>query len=83
MSQSSNKPIPPAVKYLFFCLVILSTGAFFSYMIRLQLGDDANTSEQTYNQFFTLHGVIMVFLFILPAIPSIIKTLCSKFKDKS
>ena len=26
---------------------------------------------QTYNSFFTLHGVIMIFLFVIPGIPAI------------
>ena len=25
----------------------------------------------TYNQFFTLHGVIMIFLFIIPGVPAV------------
>ena len=28
-------------------------------------------TAETYNRFFTLHGAIMVFLFIIPSIPGV------------
>lgn len=47
-------------------------GGLFATIIRLELltppGD--LVSSQTYNKLFTLHGVIMVFLFLIPAIPA-------------
>ena len=41
--------------------------------MRLELISPGETivSAQTYNKFFTLHGVIMVFLFIIPGIPAV------------
>ncbi|NOX56473.1 MAG: cytochrome c oxidase subunit I [Planctomycetes bacterium] len=36
----------------------------------LSLGDTRMTPQQMYNRAFTLHGAIMIFLFVLPAIPS-------------
>jgi len=46
-------------------------------LIRLELttpGTDFMTAD-TYNQFFTLHGAIMIFLFIIPSIPAILGNL--------
>ena len=60
------------VMYLFGIMFMLALGGFFAMMIRLELlypGEDIMTAD-TYNKFFTLHGVIMVFLFIIPAIPA-------------
>ncbi|MCC6860852.1 MAG: cytochrome c oxidase subunit I [Bryobacterales bacterium] len=47
-------------------------GGIFATLIRLELltppGD--LTNSETYNKFFTLHGVIMVFFFLIPSIPA-------------
>jgi len=51
-----------------FCLAMLLGG-----LIRLELmspGENVLTAE-LYNSAFTLHGVIMIFLFIIPALPAI------------
>ena len=51
----------------FFCV-----GALLGMLLRLELfspGVDL-MSAQTYNAAFTLHGVIMIFLFIIPGIPA-------------
>jgi cytochrome c oxidase subunit 1 len=44
----------------------------FALMIRIHLWNfkDGWLSNQTYNQVFTLHGAIMVFLFIIPSVPA-------------
>jgi cytochrome c oxidase subunit I len=49
----------------------LVLGGVFALMLRIELltPDRAVMDAQTYNQTFTNHGVIMVFLFLLPAIP--------------
>ena len=59
--------------YLFAIMFFFAVGGFFALMIRLELltplgGDilDANT----YNVFYTLHGAIMVFMFIIPSVPA-------------
>ncbi|MBU1320509.1 MAG: cytochrome c oxidase subunit I [candidate division Zixibacteria bacterium] len=47
-------------------------GGFFAMLIRLELfrpGPDI-MGPDTYNQMFTLHGAIMIFLFIIPGIPA-------------
>ncbi|MCH2206580.1 MAG: cbb3-type cytochrome c oxidase subunit I [Lentisphaerales bacterium] len=58
--------------YLWSAVAALAAGGFFALMIRFQLFSPENDliTKQTYNQAFTLHGVIMVFLFIIPAIPA-------------
>jgi cytochrome c oxidase subunit 1 len=62
------------VMYLISVLGSFLVGGIFALMIRTELltpgptipGVDANL----YNQFFTLHGAIMVFLVIIPSIPA-------------
>jgi len=60
-------------------LYLFSIGTFFlvaatlGVLMRIELlnpGRDI-VSPQTYNQMFTLHGVIMIFLFIIPSIPAV------------
>ena len=60
------------VMYLWSVLAAFFLGGIFALLVRLELltpGQDIMTAEQ-YNQAFTLHGAIMVFLFIIPAIPA-------------
>ncbi|MBI5103320.1 MAG: cytochrome c oxidase subunit I [Nitrospirae bacterium] len=59
------------VLYLFSLLVFFSIGAAFGLLMRLELIAPGKTIVEaaTYNAFFTLHGVIMIFLFIIPGIP--------------
>jgi cytochrome c oxidase subunit 1 len=56
------------VSLLFFFLVGVSIGI----LMRLELIAPGPTivDPDTYNAFFTLHGVIMIFLFIIPGIPA-------------
>ena len=44
----------------------------FALLIRIELLTPKQTimTAETYNQVFTLHGAIMVFLFIIPSIPA-------------
>lgn len=59
------------VMYLISVLSALALGGFFALMLRTELFYPGRTimDAQTYNQVFTLHGTIMVFLFIIPSIP--------------
>ena len=58
----------------------LSVGTFFlvagilALLVRMELLTPGETivGPDTYNQFFTLHGVMMVFLFIIPAVPGVL-----------
>ncbi|MDD7985679.1 cbb3-type cytochrome c oxidase subunit I [Lentisphaera marina] len=64
------------IMYLIASSLALFAGGAFALMIRAQLATPGGmlpmTPEykDTYNMWFTLHGVIMVFLFIIPAIPA-------------
>jgi cytochrome c oxidase subunit 1 len=54
----------------FFFLV----GGLFALLIRLELltpGGDLVTAD-TYNRLFTMHGVAMVFFFLIPAVPAVL-----------
>jgi cytochrome c oxidase subunit 1 len=57
--------------YLWSAIAALLVGGLFALAIRFQLflPESNLLTKQQYNQAFTLHGVIMVFLFIIPAIP--------------
>lgn len=57
------------VTILFFFLV----GVIIGVLMRLELIAPGRTimSAQTYNSLFTLHGIIMIFLFIIPGLPAI------------
>lgn len=60
------------ILYLFSMLTMFLVGATFAFLMRLELIAPGKTiiEPQTYNSFFTLHGVIMIFLFIIPSIPA-------------
>lgn len=61
-------------------LYLLSVGFFFivggilALLIRLELFEPGQTlmTADTYNHIFTLHGAIMIFLFLIPAIPAVL-----------
>jgi len=58
--------------YLWCIVTFFCVGMLLGLLIRLELfspGADIMTA-QTYNAAFTLHGVIMIFLFIIPGIPA-------------
>lgn len=60
------------VMYLFTVLFFFLLGGIFALGIRLELFKSGHQvlDANTYNQFFTYHGAIMVFLVIIPAIPA-------------
>ncbi|MBK7396965.1 MAG: cytochrome c oxidase subunit I [Myxococcales bacterium] len=57
--------------YLVSTLIAFALGGFFAILVRLELLTPKKTfmSGHMYNQAFTLHGAIMVFLFIIPSVP--------------
>ncbi|MBZ0265485.1 cytochrome c oxidase subunit I [bacterium] len=60
------------VLYLICISIFFLLGGIFALLIRTELlhpGADMMTAD-TYNQMFTLHGAIMIFLFIIPSIPA-------------
>ena len=69
------------VMYLFATTFMFFLGGMFALMVRMELFFPTHTNEageivgqlfanNIYNRMFTLHGVVMVFLFIIPAIPA-------------
>jgi cytochrome c oxidase subunit 1 len=66
------------VMYLIFVLGAFAVGGVLALLVRLTLmtpdhkilGSQAIIDAETYNRVFTLHGAIMVFLFIIPSIPA-------------
>jgi cytochrome c oxidase subunit 1 len=60
------------VMYLISVLIAFAVGGIFALIVRLELLTPAKTllSADMYNQAYTLHGAVMVFLFIIPSIPA-------------
>jgi len=69
--------------YMVCVLGAFALGGFFAIALRTMLlfneggaaladGGKSEAVTNTYNQMFTLHGAVMVFLFIIPAIPAIL-----------
>jgi cytochrome c oxidase subunit 1 len=63
-----------ALLYLASVSAFFALGGIFAALIRLELITPAGDLVQsdTYNRLFTMHGIIMVFFFLIPAIPSVL-----------
>jgi cytochrome c oxidase subunit 1 len=63
-----------ALLYLVGVTFFFFIGGAFAVLIRLELATPAGdfVSDETYNKLFTMHGVMMVFFFLIPAIPSVL-----------
>ena len=63
-----------ALLYLFSITLFFVLGGIFALLIRLELLTPAGdlVTSQTYNKLFTMHGVIMVFFFLIPSIPAVL-----------
>jgi cytochrome c oxidase subunit I len=62
-----------AVLYMISVTVFFIVGGIFAFLMRLELltpEGDMFTSD-TYNKLFTLHGIVMIFFFLIPAIPAV------------
>jgi cytochrome c oxidase subunit 1 len=61
------------VMYLVSVLIAFLLGGIFAMALRLELLTPGPTimGANTYNRMFTLHGVAMIFLFMIPAIPGV------------
>jgi cytochrome c oxidase subunit 1 len=59
--------------YMFVILFWFCIAIVLGVMVRIELTSIGETvmGAQTYNALFTLHGVIMIFLFLIPAMPAI------------
>jgi cytochrome c oxidase subunit 1 len=60
------------ILYMYSTLLLFAIGVILGLMIRLELIAPGKTivDPQTYNALFTVHGVIMIFLFVIPSIPA-------------
>src|SRR5215510_12223187 len=60
------------VLYLIAVTAFFLIGAFSAAVVRLELTTPAGDllDADTYNRFFTLHGVVMVFFVLLPSVPA-------------
>ena len=63
-----------AILYAISITVFFFIGGLAATIIRLELATPAGdlVSNDTYNKLFTAHGVIMVWLFLIPSIPSVL-----------
>jgi len=62
------------ILYMISITVMFFIGGFFAMMMRIELltpEGDLLTSD-TYNKFFTLHGIVMIFFFLIPSIPAVL-----------
>lgn len=60
--------------YLMSVVLFFFAGGILALLVRTELWTPAQTfiEANTYNQLFTLHGAIMVFLFLVPAVPTVL-----------
>ena len=63
-----------ALLYLMSVTAFFFLGGFFAVLIRMELATPAGemVASDTYNKLFTMHGVVMVFFFLIPSIPAIL-----------
>ncbi len=63
-----------ALMYLFSVSAFFLLGGIYAAVIRLELLTPASDllESGTYNKVFTQHGIIMVFFFLIPAIPAVL-----------
>ena len=63
-----------ALLYLVSITAFFAMGGFFAMFVRLELLTPAGDllSSETYNKMFTMHGVVMVFFFLIPSIPAVL-----------
>ena len=61
-----------AVMYLIVVTVFFFMGGLYAAAIRLELSTPAGDlfDSNTYNKVFTMHGILMIFFFLLPSIPA-------------
>ncbi len=61
-----------AILYLVSITLMFFVGGIFALLIRLELLTPAGDLFQsdTYNKLFTMHGVVMIFFFLIPSVPA-------------
>jgi cytochrome c oxidase subunit I len=63
-----------ALLYLVSITFFFFLGGLFALLIRLELLTPAGdlVQAETYNKLFTMHGVVMIFFFLIPSIPAVL-----------
>ena len=63
-----------ALLYLASITFFFFLGGLFALLIRLELLTPAGdlVQSETYNKLFTMHGVVMIFFFLIPSIPAVL-----------
>ena len=63
-----------AILYFFSVTLFFTIGGLFAALVRIELLTPAGDflSSELYNQAFTSHGVMMIFFFLIPAVPAVI-----------
>ncbi len=63
-----------AILYLITITLMFLLGGFFAVLIRLELLTPKGDlfEPDTYNKLFTMHGVAMLFFFLIPAVPAVL-----------
>jgi cytochrome c oxidase subunit 1 len=58
--------------YLISLTIFFFLGGFFAVLIRLELLTPAGDlmQSETYNKLFTMHGLVMIFFFLVPSVPA-------------
>ena len=65
------------IMYMIVVMAAFAAGGFFALGIRAELATPGQMMDgDKYNQYYTLHGAIMVFLFIIPSVPAILGNFC-------
>jgi cytochrome c oxidase subunit 1 len=61
-----------ALLYLISISLMFALGGMFAVLIRLELLTPAGDmlSSDSYNKVFTMHGVVMIFFFLIPSVPA-------------
>ena len=73
-----------ALLYLLSITFFFFIGGFFALLIRLELLTPAGDLVQadTYNKLFTMHGMVMVFFFLIPSIPAVLGNFLVPLDDR-
>ena len=63
-----------ALLYLASITLFFFVGGFFAVLIRLELLTPQGDlfQAETYNKLFTMHGVMMIFFFLIPSVPAVL-----------
>src|ERR1700757_4394850 len=63
-----------AILYLVSITIMFAVGGMFAAAIRIELLTPKGDLVQadTYNKLFTMHGIVMIFFFLIPAIPAVL-----------